>query len=86
MAKSGALMRCVGRGMCTAVVQLRSLEAVAGGTWCLQLDPGRRGLDPGWPTAKTPDGNLTQVAQGCPSLTGVRGNLNAGEEGHAVIT
>ena len=41
LAKSGALVRCAGRGCTPRSCSSGSLEAVAGGARCLQLDPGR---------------------------------------------
>ena len=41
LAKSGALVRCAGWGCAQWSCSSGSLEAVAGGARCLQLDPGR---------------------------------------------
>lgn len=41
LAKSGALVRCARRGCAQRSCSSGSLEAVAGGARCLQLDPGR---------------------------------------------
>ena len=85
MAKSGALMRCVGRGMCTVVVQLRGPGGSGRGSLVPATGSRQTGkLDPGWPIAR-PRMAPHPGGPGCPSLPGMWGDPSAGEEGHAVM-
>ena len=62
-----------GVGMRPVVVQLREPGGSGRGSPVPTTGSRQTGLDPGWPTARTLDGSLTQVAQGCPPSLGCGG-------------
>ena len=74
-------------GVHPAVLQLREPGGSGRGSPVPTTGSRQTGLDPGWPTARTLDGSLTQVAQGYPPVTGMRGGgINVGEEGCSLMT